>query len=76
MPLKSTNIWDDVRADDDDNEAAQQHGRYRGVRPSVGDDEADSETALHGTTACVPGNTHANRHGVSMKSLARTRRAD
>lgn len=67
MRLKSTNIWDDVRKTKVEEESSARHGRYRGARTSVRsgsspEDRTDSRSS------------HANRHGVSMKSLMKNRR--
>lgn len=74
MPLKSTNIWDDVRASlhtPDTDDPSHRHGRHNGVRSSLMSDYGDEPAELGETVA---GGMHANRHGISMKSLTKTRR--
>lgn len=74
MPLKSTNIWDDIRGDRVEYDASNRHGRYRGVRPSLASYSVSRDDSAADLHASVNGSSHANRHGVSMKSLVKTRR--
>ena len=67
MPLKSTNIWDDVR-EEKGCESDLQHVPRRdrtSVRRGSSDEAERRQESQQGTSR----SSHANRHGISMKSL-------
>jgi len=69
MPLKSTNIWDDVREEKGDEDSSGGTVPSSVRRGSSTTEEAQDEAFLSAT-----GSPHANRHGVSMKSLMKNRK--
>lgn len=70
MRLNSTNIWDDVRDGQASLDDTDRRGRGRDVRTSV---RAGSSGERKVSRLGVTGSTHANRHGISMKSLMKNR---
>ena len=70
MPLKSTNIWDDVREETDEESGSDLHGLNRRGRSSVRSGSSVETEESQQETSRSP---HANRHGVSMKSLFKNR---
>lgn len=71
MGLKSTNIWDDVRGGQASLDDSDRRGRGRGVRTSVREGSSGERKV---SRLGVTGSTHANRHGISMKSLMKNRK--
>ena len=71
MPLKSTNIWDDIREEDDSKgDSSRSH---RGWRASVRSGASPQTTNRNTSEQSGLSSSHANRHGVSMKSLFKNR---
>ncbi len=70
MPLKSTNIWDDVRGENAEEDSSV-HWRHSAVRRGSSPTAEDQHKSGLGTT----GSPHANRHGISMKSLMKNRKS-
>ncbi|MDO8528199.1 MAG: hypothetical protein Q7T03_11030 [Deltaproteobacteria bacterium] len=72
MPLKSTNIWDDVREENAEEDSSVPHAKSRrsssSVRRGSSPEEDQNESSLS-----ITGSHHANRHGVSMKSLMKSK---